>query len=53
MRFWTLTRQARSRPVEKITLRKEEEMAPFLKEPMSEGWKSIDELPRVGIFEHL
>ncbi len=40
-------------PVEKITLRKEDEMAPFLKEPMSEGWKSIDELPRVGIFEHL
>jgi creatinine amidohydrolase len=40
-------------PVEKMTLRKEDEMAPFLKEPLSEGWKSIDELPRVGIFEHL
>ena len=40
-------------PVEKITLRKEEEMAPFLKEPLSEGWKSVDELPRIGIFEHL
>ncbi len=40
-------------PVEKITLRTAEEMAPFLKEPFSEGWKSIDELPRIGIFEKL
>lgn len=40
-------------PVEKMSLRTEEEMAPFLKEPLSEGWKSVDELPRKGIFEHL
>lgn len=38
-------------PVEKVTLRTPEEMAPFLKEPLSEGWKSVDELPRIGIFE--
>ncbi|MGI6161489.1 MAG: 3-dehydro-scyllo-inosose hydrolase [Christensenellales bacterium] len=38
-------------PVEKISLRSEKEMEPFLKEPLSEGWKSVDELPRVGIFE--
>jgi len=23
------------------------------KEPLSEGWKSVDELPRIGIFEHM
>lgn len=40
-------------PVEKITLRTEEEMKPFLQEPLSEGWKSVDELPRIGIFERL
>lgn len=40
-------------PVEKITLRKAVDMEPFLKEPLSEGWKSIDELPRIGIFEKL
>ena len=40
-------------PVEKVTLRTEEEMEPFLKEPFSEGWKSVDELPRIGIFERL
>ena len=40
-------------PVEMITLRTEEEMAPFLKEPLSPGWKSVDELPRIGIFERL
>ena len=38
-------------PIEKVTLRSKEELAPFLKEPLSEGWKSIDELPRVGIFQ--
>ncbi len=38
-------------PVEKITLRDPESLKPFLQEPLSEGWKSIDELPRVGIFE--
>jgi creatinine amidohydrolase len=37
-------------PVEKVTLRTAEEMAPFLKEPFSEGWKSVYELPHVGPF---
>lgn len=40
-------------PVEKVTLRTEKEMEPFLKEPLSEGWKSVDQLPRIGIFERL
>jgi len=40
-------------PVEKITLRSEEDMKPFLQEPLSEGWKSVDQLPRLGIFEKL
>ncbi|WP_242847381.1 3-dehydro-scyllo-inosose hydrolase [Dorea sp. D27] len=40
-------------PVDKVSLRDPKEMEPFLKEPLSEGWKSIDELPRMGVFEHL
>lgn len=40
-------------PVEKVTLRTQEEMEPFLREPMSEGWKSVDQLPRIGIFEKI
>ena len=28
----------------------EAEMAPYLKEPMSDGWKSVYALPRVGPF---
>lgn len=40
-------------PMDKVTLRTAEELAPFLKEPLSEGWKSIHELPRMGIFEKL
>lgn len=40
-------------PVEKVTLRTAEEMKPFLQEPLSEGWKSVDQLPRIGIFEKL
>ncbi len=40
-------------PVEKITLRKEEDMKPFLKEPLSEGWKSVYELPQIGVFKKL
>jgi len=40
-------------PVEKITLRTEEEMKPFLKEPLSEGWKSVYELPAMGVFTKL
>jgi creatinine amidohydrolase/Fe(II)-dependent formamide hydrolase-like protein len=39
--------------VEKVTLRTAKEMEPFLKEPFSEGWKSVDQLPRIGIFERL
>ena len=35
-------------PVEEITLRTEKEMEPFLKEPLSKGWKSVYELPRIG-----
>ena len=40
-------------PVEMITLRTEAEMKPFLQEPLSDGWKSVDQLPRIGIFERL
>jgi creatinine amidohydrolase len=40
-------------PVEKVTLRTEEEMKPFLKEPLSEGWKSVYELPAIGVFHKL
>ena len=39
--------------VEDITLRTTAEMAPFLQEPLSPGWKSIDELPRIGVWEKL
>jgi 3-dehydro-scyllo-inosose hydrolase len=35
-------------PVEKVTLRSEEEMIPYLKEPLSPGWKSVYQLPRIG-----
>lgn len=37
-------------PVEKVTMRTEKEMEPFLREPMSEGWKSVHCLPKIGIF---
>ncbi len=37
-------------PPEKFSLRPLEEIAPCLKEPLSEGWKSVHELPRRGIF---
>jgi len=36
-------------PVEKITIRSAEEMEPYLKEPLSEGWKSVYQLPRIGM----
>ena len=32
-------------PVEKVTCRTAKEMAPFLKEPLSPGWKSVYDLP--------
>ena len=35
-------------PVEKVTLRSSEEMEPYLREPLSEGWKSVYQLPRIG-----
>ena len=37
-------------PTEQVTLRSEEEMAAFVKEPMSDGWKSVYALPKVGSF---
>ncbi len=40
-------------PVEKVTLRDPQEMEPFLKEPLSEGWKSVYELPHIGPFHKL
>jgi creatinine amidohydrolase len=36
-------------PVEETTLRTAQEMEPYLKEPFSEGWKSVYELPKIGI----
>ena len=35
-------------PVEEVTLRTEAEMEPFLREPLSEGWKPVYALPRLG-----
>ncbi len=35
-------------PVEEVTLRTEEEMEPYLREPLSEGWKPVYALPRIG-----
>jgi len=40
-------------PVEKMTLRDPEDMKPFLQEPLSKGWKSVEQLPRLGYFEKL
>lgn len=40
-------------PVEKVTLRTREEMEPFLKEPLSPGWRSVYELPHIGPFHKL
>ena len=37
-------------PVDKVTLRDAKEFAPYLKEPFSEGWKSVYELPPLGPF---
>lgn len=37
-------------PTEKISLRDPDELAPFLQEPWSEGWKSVYELPAIGPF---
>jgi creatinine amidohydrolase len=35
-------------PVEEVTLRTEEEMKPYLQEPLSPGWKTVYGLPRIG-----
>jgi len=35
-------------PVEEVTLRTAAEMAPFLREPQSEGWKPVYALPTIG-----
>lgn len=40
-------------PVEGMTLRSAEDMAPYLKEPQSPGWKSVYTLPRIGPVERL
>ncbi|MBW2327878.1 MAG: creatininase family protein, partial [Deltaproteobacteria bacterium] len=35
-------------PVEEVTLRTEAEMEPYLREPLSEGWKPVYGLPSIG-----
>lgn len=35
-------------PVGETTLRTAQEMEPFLREPLSKGWKSVYELPKIG-----
>jgi creatinine amidohydrolase len=35
-------------PVEEVTLRTVQEMEPYLREPLSPGWKSVYALPRLG-----
>lgn len=35
-------------PVEEVTLRTEAELEPFLREPLSPGWRPVYALPRIG-----
>jgi creatinine amidohydrolase len=35
-------------PVEEITLRSAKDMEPYLREPLSKGWKSVYGIPRIG-----
>jgi creatinine amidohydrolase len=35
-------------PVEEVTLRTEKDMEPYLREPLSKGWKTVYSLPRIG-----
>ena len=35
-------------PVEEVSLRSAEELEPYLREPLSPGWKSVYGLPRIG-----
>ena len=37
-------------PIEEFTFRSREELEACLKEPMSEGWKSVHELHKIGVF---
>ena len=37
-------------PIEGITFRTAEQLAPYLQEPQSPGWKSVHELPKIGAF---
>jgi creatinine amidohydrolase/Fe(II)-dependent formamide hydrolase-like protein len=37
-------------PPDKITLRTAEELAPYLKEPGSEGWRTAYAIPKLGLF---
>ncbi|NLP31376.1 MAG: creatininase family protein [Clostridiales bacterium] len=36
--------------ISKVSFRTPEELAPCLKEPMSEGWKSVHQLHKIGVF---
>jgi len=36
-------------PVEKVTLRTAKELAPYIKEPLSKGWRSVYALPRLTL----
>lgn len=40
-------------PVEEVTLRTAGEMEPFLREPLSPGWKPVYALPRIGQDNHV
>ena len=40
-------------PVEKVTLRTEAEMKPYLKEPQSKGWRPVYDIPHLGAFPKL
>lgn len=40
-------------PIKGFTMRSLEELDPYLKEPLSPGWKSVYSLPRVGPVERL
>lgn len=40
-------------PVEKVTLRTEKEMKPYLKEPQSKGWRPVYDIPHRGPFHKL
>jgi creatinine amidohydrolase len=37
-------------PADKITLRSQEELAPYLKEPGSPGWRTAYAIPKIGMF---